>query len=223
MKLISGSSFIYKSEWPKLLLGNNVLNVAKDALCNWYVSSSVINNYNSDIEFVYVQFTYVNKISVPSAKQSYKFMDDEYVHNDKHITWIPSGGEWANWVKQPKSQYYSTFKNFYTSDTKDTLLATNWYTLYHVMNCLNFLEKKNVNYLFGWDYDPFKSSLASIGGYLTSSHDLYNEIDWSKCVKPYMYDYCESIDEVTECKTHPTEQGCVKWVDQVKDQFPDSQ
>ena len=38
-----------------------------------------------------------------------------------------------------------------------------------------------------------------------------------------MYDYCESIGEVTESKTHPTEEGCVKWVDQVKDQFPDSQ
>lgn len=220
MKLVSGSSFIYKSKWPNILFGRNVKNVSKDALCNWYISSSIIENFNSDIEFVYVQFTYVNKISILSAKQSYKIMDDEYVHHDNNVTWVPSGGLWANWVKQNKSDYYPVFKNYYTGSEKDTLITTNWYTLYHVLNCLNFLEKKNVDYLFGWDYDPFKSTMCEYGGYLSKNHHLFDEINWSKCVKPFMFDYCESIGELTDCKTHPTNQGCVQWVDQVKDQFP---
>ena len=222
MILVSGCSYVEARDWPSYLFGKNVNNVGHGGACNWIISESVIKNINCDTDFVYVQFSGVNRFSIP--------VTNELSHTIAHPTlqmiktdfksWIISGGFYSGWQDcKGHSPFYYLFKNYYSGLPKNLLRLHTEYSLYHVINCLNFLEQKNIKYCFGWMYDFFKSTMTIGQGSIDKTHSFYNEIPWHKMITKFQYDVAKAHNQLAKDNIHPLSKGFITWCDLVEEQF----
>ena len=79
MILVAGCSYVQSQDWPIYLFGKNVISVGHGGACNWIISESVIKNINCDTDFVYAQFSGVNRFSVPVTNELAKTITDPFV------------------------------------------------------------------------------------------------------------------------------------------------
>lgn len=222
MILVSGCSYVQSRNWPIYLFGKNVISVGHGGACNWIISESVIKNANCDTDFVYVQFSGVNRFSVPVTHELAKTLSDQdvFLINTGNKTWIASGGFHGSWQwLNANSPYYDVFKNYYSGLPKHLLQMHTEYSLHHVINCLNFLEKKNIKYCFGWMYDFLKSTMTMGQGAIDKTHSLYKEIPWNKLITEFQFETAQAHNELMTDNAHPTPKGYEIWCDSVKEQF----
>jgi len=222
MILVAGCSYVQSQDWPIYLFGKNVISVGHGGACNWIISESVIKNINCDTDFVYAQFSGVNRFSVPVTNELAKTITDQniFLIETGNKTWIASGGFHGSWqFLKAHSPYYNVFKNYYSGLPKHLLRMHTEYSLHHVINFLNFLEKKNIKYCFGWIYDIFQSTMTMGQGTIDKTHSLYKEIPWQKLITKFQYETAKAHNELQSDKAHPTPKGYVIWCDLVKEEF----
>ena len=222
MILVAGCSYVQSQDWPIYLFGKNVISVGHGGACNWIISESVIKNINCDTDFVYAQFRGVNRFSIPVTNELAKTLANQKLQiiNSGKKSWIFSGGFHSGWHDcKGYSSYYQIFKNYYSGLPKHQQRMHTEYSLYHVINCLNLLEKKNIKYCFGWIYDIIKSTMTVGQGTIDKSHSLYKEVPWQKLITKFQYDTAKAHNELMPDNVHPTAKGYMIWCDLVKEQF----
>ena len=90
-------------------------------------------------------------------------------------------------------------------------------TFQNIMNCANFLQKKNVPYRFSFIYDIWNNDDIAHGPAVKEHY--HDQIDWSKFIDLPPFLYGLKHDLFSEDNYHLTQDGMVQWATEIKKQL----
>ena len=228
MFLLAGCSFTDNPYFPRYAFGDRVhrtdLSIisARGGAGNYYIAASIIEHLPV-IDRVFVLWTGLSRIDL-AVPAELKLQVEDFYHQETvgDTVWLMSGGFGGMWSLDD-----SGLPKHYSAYLKDQYVSCNWEylsskSLLQIATCLSLLEKKQIEYTFGFIYDIFANNedQASLGGAVSRNNPILDLIPWDKCIPSTPYEFCKTRNLLSSDNFHPSEQGYQQWADSVRSHLP---
>ena len=233
MFLLAGCSYVDNSNFPAIAFGREIYwshkskIIAMGGAGNQYIAQTILDNVTCDTTGVFVLWSGLSRIDVQLPLE----MDhdvENYWHRtySKRSVWFHSGGYGGTWhsITNPKSKY----ERYIHSYLKAQYTPLNWNYLADISfvaisGALNMLERKGIQYRFGFIYDFFQdysSKTTSLSGAVDRDHYMLDHIPWEKCISSTPYEFCRDNNLLDTDDFHPSPDGYKQWWQKVKPEVP---
>jgi hypothetical protein len=198
--------------------GDDRINMARAGAGNEYIAHSIIETcVTENIDFVFVLWSGISRVDVSFGDHVIGSINETSNHCTQinARNWMHCGGMIGSHLGLKKD---NILKRYIATQHKeyDDMYLTNA-TLYNVLVAQEFLKHNNIDYKFGFIYNPHVNydinddvNVYSEGSLNTESK-LYDSVDWGQFLDSYPYNWCKSRNMLEDDKFHPTDDGMSAW------------
>ena len=192
--------------------------MARAGAGNEYIAHSIIETcVTENIDFVFVLWSGISRVDVSFGDHVIGSINETSNHCTQinARNWMHCGGMIGSHLGLKKD---NILKRYIATQHKeyDDMYLTNA-TLYNVLVAQEFLKHNNIDYKFGFIYNPHVNydinddvNVYSEGSLNTESK-LYDSVDWGQFLDSYPYNWCKSRNMLEDDKFHPTDDGMSAW------------